>query len=431
MKHFIITLFFAVGILFSGVSFAATTLSDTELAGVSGGGIDPHIEGQSLPQQQQLPEKTPLLQPKSIDGMELAPELFVILQSKIDVERKRKLLLSGMTQQNAIALNLENVLSTDSVSTNNIFNGDSISVEDVTSEIEINQINDLSQRHRTQGNLTSSIASHKYEKSELNRSASESYNYHTYSSVDQNLINKYRSIYTRGNTVGLGERFTSLDDLVPDIIKDDQDGKDQLKWLKKMKFHVDELNHGAGADIKGSWELGSITDDEIGSLYIAAKAKINIKILFWTLVLDIDLFDVNKSYTVMDKITSTPVDPGVTQVEPIVQDDTLVEVYKAIDVAESSFNETFEHSIFTGGQMTGAEAELLALSDGSLTLDNKNTILLSENAQKNMRVFNSVNAVASVAANAMNMSRLPVMTGGASAVSHVSMQQHNRFIQQR
>ena len=41
-----------------------------------------------------------------------------------------------------------------------------------------------------------------------------------------------------------------------------------------------------------------------------------------------------------------------------------------VDVAESSFNESYVHSAFTGGQMTGAEAELLALSDGSLSVDN-------------------------------------------------------------
>jgi len=428
MKHFIITSFVVIGLLFSGGAFAATTLSDTDLAGVSGGGIDPHLEGQSLPQQQQQPEKnnsgyTSLLQPQSFDGMELTPEFFVILQSRIDVERKRKLLLNGMTQQNAIALNLENVMSSDIVSTNNIFNGDSISVDDVTSEIEINQINDLSQRHRTQGNLTSSIASHRYEKSELRSSGSERYNYLAHSSAEQTRINEYQSSNTRGNAVKVGETFTSRAQLVePKIITENE-----LGWLKLLKFQVDELNYGAGVDIKGS---GTIVAD-YARFKLGAEANIELCFFIWCWDVTVARFVVDKKLKVMDSIIIGPEDPGDTHVGPVVQDDNLVEEYKAIDVAESSFNESYEHSVFTGGQMTGAEAELLALSNGSLTLDNNNTILLSENAQQNMRVFNSVNAVASVAANAMNISRLPVMTGGSSAMSQISMQQHNRFIQQR
>ena len=61
MKRLYITALVALGLLYSGPAMAATTLSDTELAGVSGGGIDPHLGGQSLPQDQsndqQQPEK--------------------------------------------------------------------------------------------------------------------------------------------------------------------------------------------------------------------------------------------------------------------------------------------------------------------------------------------------------------------------------------
>ncbi len=428
MKYFIITLFVTFGLLFSGSSFAATTLSDTELAGVSGGGIDPQLQGQSLPQEQQQPEKnsgyTKLRQPQSIDGMELNPELFVILQSKIDVERKRKLLLYGTTQQNAIALNLENVLSSDIVSTNNIFNGDSITVDDVTSEIEINQINDLSQRHRTKGNLTTSIANHRYEKSELRSSGSNNYNYVAYSYVDQARINEYVSSNTRVNSVTVGKRYTSLEQLKekpPEIIT-----KNQLGWLNLLDFQVDELNYGAGVDIKGS---GLIVAND-ARFRLDAEANVELCFFIWCWDVTIARFDVDKKLRVMDSTFIRPESSGDTQIEPVVQDDKLVEEYKAVDVAENSFIESYEHSIFTGGQMTGAEAELLALSDGSLSVNNSSTVLLSESAQKNMRVFNGVNAVASVAANAFNLSRLPVITG-TSTVSRLSMQQHNRFIQQR
>ena len=81
--------------------------------------------------------------------------------------------------------------------------------------------------------------------------------------------------------------------------------------------------------------------------------------------------------------------------------------------------------------MTGAEAELLALSESKLTVDNNSTISMTGNTQQGMRIFSGVNAVSSVAANALNISRLPVMSGGSSIGPRISMQQHNRFIQQR
>ena len=81
--------------------------------------------------------------------------------------------------------------------------------------------------------------------------------------------------------------------------------------------------------------------------------------------------------------------------------------------------------------MTGAQADLLALSEGSLTVDNSSLISLADNAQQKIRVFNGVNAVSSVAANALNISRPPVMTAGSSVLPQMLMQQRNIFIQQR
>ena len=429
MKRLFLSTLVALGLLYSGSALAATTLSDTELAGVSGGGIDPHLEGQSLPQEQQQPGSnnsgyTPLRQPQSIDGMELIPELFAILQSRIDVERERRLLLNGTTQQNAIALNLDNVLSSDTISSTNIFDGGSLSLDDVTTGIEINQRNDLSQRHRTQGNLTSSIASHRYEKSELHRSGTESYEYHTYSFIDQNRINEYQSTNWRGDSVELGETFNSLGEMVPEIITSTQKG-----WLNTLRFHVDELNHGSGVDIKGSWYPRPITDPERGSLNLSGKANIKIKILWWTWKIEVDLFNVKKTYTVMDKVVAESGDPGYT-VETEDRDDDLVEECKAIYVAESSFSESYEHSVFTGGQMTGAEAELLALSDGSLSVDNSSVVSLNDSAQQNMRILHGVNAVSSIAANSLNISLMPSFSMGAAKKPQISLRQQNLFTQQ-
>jgi len=74
---------------------------------------------------------------------------------------------------------------------------------------------------------------------------------------------------------------------------------------------------------------------------------------------------------------------------------------------------------------------LLAMSESNLSVDYNNSISMAGHAQQGMRIFNSVNAVSSVAANAMNISRLPVLSGESPAMTRISMLQHNYFSQQR
>ncbi|MCK4710540.1 MAG: hypothetical protein KAU21_18135, partial [Gammaproteobacteria bacterium] len=217
-KHFIITTIVAIACLFSAASLAATSLSDSELAGVSGGGIVPPLEGQSLPQEQQQPasNNSDYLAPalyQNNDGMELAPEIFTILQSTSHVKRERKLLLNGMTQQGVKALNLENLLSSDSIAANNIFYGGNLTVHDVTTGIEVNQLNELYQLHRTQGNLSSSIVGYGYEKIVESRSGSESYDYHVYSSIYQQRLSLIQRTDYSKNTAQVGDTFASLAEL--------------------------------------------------------------------------------------------------------------------------------------------------------------------------------------------------------------------------
>ncbi|MCP4408113.1 MAG: hypothetical protein GY807_10210 [Gammaproteobacteria bacterium] len=436
MKRLLITAIIAAGLLYSGPALAATTLSDTELAGVSGGGIDPHLEGQSLPQEQQQPQQqqqpeknntgyTPFRQPQSFDGMELAPELFAILQSRIDVERERRLLLNGTAQQNATALNLENALSSDVVSTDNIFNGGSITIDDVTTNIEINQINNVNQLHRTQGSLTSSIAGHRYEKSELRRSGFENYEYHDYSFVEQDSTEEFISTKTRFDKVKVGVTYESP--TLKELQKDGFIPSNTVRiGLDLLNFKVHELNYGTGFQIKGS----IFPSDPVsipGFFKLEAEAMIDIKILWWTLHLELDLIDIdNKLNLDIDTVLG---DLGNTDIETETEEN-LVTKQKAIDIAESTYSESYEQSVFTGGQMTGAEAELLALSDGSLSVDNNSTVALSDNTQQNMRVFNGVNAVSSIAANSLNMGRTSSFSARPTGAPQLSLQQHNRFNQE-
>lgn len=428
MKRLFIAVLVFGGCLYSGTVLAVSQLSDAELAGVSGGGIDSHLAGQGLSQEQQEPEHNngdaPRRQPLSSNGMELTPEFFAVLQSDIKVDRQRKLLLDGVAQQNAVALNLDNAMSSDAVSVNNIFNGDSITLEDVTSNIEINQVNSINQLHRTQGSLTSSSADHKYEKSELRLSGEQSYEYHEYSFVDQVSTEEYLSTNGRRNEVAVGKTYIN-----PTLKKLQDEGFIPSSFVRNglslLKYKVFELNDGTGFEIKGDVSP-SAPIATAGSFTLDAEAVIDVKILWWTLHLELDLISIDNELTL--NIETTPGDPG-HQIVETETDTSLVKKQQAIDVAESTYSLSYEHAVFTGGEMAGAEAELLALSEGRLSVDSSSNVVLSDSAQKNMQVGNGINSVSSVAANALNLSRQPIFRGGSSILRSSTIQQ-NLFKQQ-
>lgn len=586
MKYILNTLFVILVILLSRSPTAATYLSDIELDGISGGAINTHIDGQSLPQEQQQPGTNnsnylPLMTLKKNDGMELAPEFFSILQSTVDVKRDRRVYLDGMTQKGAKALNLDNVLSSDNIATNNIFNGGSLTINDVTTEIQINQQNSINQLHRTQGNLNSSVAGHRYETTTHLKNNSENFDRRIYISIDQQdqTSTLTRDINDWGVVVGkinFAEQFTEGQRIItllePETITliaagsvgDIVDGLWDTKWGVKASYSglflegpsasVNEIRQygpgnndllvdstirlgyidfgvfsaqgcvgGCAPEIKldlGELEIlnlfeflekinpvidgiafskegiilegmGSVFDDELNlntgfafvgngnlvisppSLKVAGQLNLSIDAdLTFTLDLaSVDLgllgtwpktwswpdnaeneniIDLEIPFTLLDITGDSYNDsfdaelvaklgPGdvsanidISNIPPETDENSsLIFDTDFIDIGESSSSEIYKHTVLTGGQMTGAEAELLALSEGTLSVNNNNNVLLKGSAQQNMRIIHSVNAVTSVAANAMNISRLPVITRGSSAVQRVSMQQHNRFVQQR
>ena len=218
MQRSLIILVTIVNLLFSGFSHASAVLSDFELAAVSGGGIDPHLQGQSLPQQPQQPgSNNANYQPpqpiRNDDGMEQNPEVFAIMQSSADLRRARVLLLKGSTQQQATGLNLDNAVTSDIVSTNNIFDGGDLTVEDVTTAIEINQVNNLAQFHRSQGSLSSSIAGYRHETIVYRESGNESFDYHIFSSIYQQRRSEIRRNDYLFSSAQVGDQFASLDEI--------------------------------------------------------------------------------------------------------------------------------------------------------------------------------------------------------------------------
>lgn len=562
MKHFFIVALIALGLLCPGPVQAATLLTDPELVGVSGGGADPG--GQSLPQDQQQPGSnssgyTPPQQLPVNDGMDLAPEVFAVLQSTIDVQRERNVLLNGATQQNALALNLENLLSSDSIATNNIFNGSSLSTGNVTAEIEINQVNSLEQLHRTQGSLSSSIAGLRHETTVESHSGSQSYLYYDYSLVDRQLTSDQVRTRTDSSHVSVGMDINSLaqlsSTLPPPIIPVKSYGPylaftaeamvdgligdkygasfeysgvtlDSLGFtvesfetqnndlvlgtqltlpsvnlgtlkatgciglclegivdfgsmggqdfsrnviIPNMGPRFDELNLSSGFAVIGSGNLRSdgpslhisgeaavkvtpyakatldLSKVKVGKIDVGSIVKSILGENKWATSKSFDLINLQVPFALIDWKgepydsrfngsifygDNANGDTNHSATDNLDQNDNSLQTSIKVDVAESSFSESYEHRVFTGGQMTGAEAELLALSDGTLSVSNNNNVRLNEGAQQNMRVLNGVNASSSVAANALNMSRLPAFRAGPATGSRTIMTQQNRFNQQ-
>ena len=219
--------------------------------------------------------------------------------------------------------------------------------------------------------------------------------------------------------------------------------------LPGLGVHIDELNLGSGFSLSGD---GSHTLIEPGGLTVDGEVTLGLS-AYAKLVIDLSetILDIAKVTIVDESFSATVPIPFVLINEnfenesfnPLAgesggsseiiteQGNDAIEIYNMVDIAESFLDESYKHTVLIGGQMTGAEAELLALSEGSISLDNNSNVQLSDNTQRNMQVFNSVNTVSSVAANALNISRSPSITTGTSAVPRISMQQHNRFIQQR
>ena len=110
------------------------------------------------------------------------------------------------------------------------------------------------------------------------------------------------------------------------------------------------------------------------------------------------------------------------------QDNRRVEESLSQTTGTSSFDETFIHSAFVGGQMTEAQAELLALSEGHLQVQRGGRIMLTAQAQRDIRVLHAVNAVTSIAANSLNVGTMPVP---GREIVRLSLQQQNSFVQQR
>ncbi len=573
-------LFAIMGVIFPGILYSANSLSDIELAVVSGGGVAPMMDMNAIPQDQQLIESgfdASALQPlPSIDGMELAPEIFVILQSDGAVGRDRQLDLNGMTQMDVKAINLENLISSDSIASNNIFDGNSLPLESSTTGIEVNQGNSLNQLYRIQGELNNAVSGYGYEVITHIKKGTESFDHRIFSRIDLQdqstslIINEtdwgvavdkvnYSEHFNEGSRIftilepatfqligaagvggmvtGLfGEKYgaeayytglllsgptASFDDIEPTgingedllvnatvragnidfgsikldacagalgCVSADEDLGD-LDILNLFDFLAvadpliapndgisftsdgiilegmgsafnDDLNLNTGFAFVGSGSLlvtdaSSITTGGIFNFNAAISAGFSLDLSaidilgIWTWPYEKsfggDIIDMEIPFTLLniqgdtfdDEISgelTAELGPGDVSTSSNTNNensgtnnDLQTPVLDISSTGDSTYSELYERSSFSGGQMSGAKADLLALSEGELSVDNLSVVSLRENAQRNMRIFNGVNAVSSVSANALNLSRLPE----PSLLSQAVMKQRNAITQRR
>lgn len=185
---------------------------------------------------------------------------------------------------------------------------------------------------------------------------------------------------------------------------------------------IEVLTWGLAKNVFDKWEQNTEYD------------LIDVSIPFAIVDVEIPPFELEYEGTVIAQLGPGQVSADsldFVSVDTEFKDNTHIERSSTETFAQRSFSETYEHSSFTGGRMTGAEAELLAMSEGTLSVNNGSYIAFSSQAQQGMRVMHGVNAVSSIAANSLNLGQTPVLMRGAGGRPQMSLQQHNQFTQQR
>ncbi|MDX2481033.1 MAG: hypothetical protein QNK24_11950 [Desulfuromusa sp.] len=163
--------------LLSGQVWAAKVLSDPELATISGAGVEFSLDGQGLLQQPQQPNQQgqfpPAANPQNGDGMDLFPSTMVVLQSSGEIDHRRTLVLGDNAQQALSALSLDNGYASDAVATTNVFGGELDVPQGTVPRLTISQGSEVHQLYRQQGQIYSSEAGFRYEKTLQQRQSHE------------------------------------------------------------------------------------------------------------------------------------------------------------------------------------------------------------------------------------------------------------------
>ena len=97
---------------------------------------------------------------------------------------------------------------------------------------------------------------------------------------------------------------------------------------------------------------------------------------------------------------------------------------------ESSSSESSREVLFPAS-LSEAEAEYLAMSEGTLSVDLESIVSLAGTAQENLRALTGVNATSAIVANALNVANTGRINLQATGISGFKLNQGNVFVQQR
>jgi hypothetical protein len=89
--------------------------------------------------------------------------------------------------------------------------------------------------------------------------------------------------------------------------------------------------------------------------------------------------------------------------------------------SQSSSSTSGSETLMSGARMTGAEADLISMSEGDAKLDTESVVHLDAGAQRGLEAFNAVNAAGAMIGNALNVAAPPAVG--------TSMSQNNTFTQ--
>jgi|GEM_PF-1422514 len=101
----------------------------------------------------------------------------------------------------------------------------------------------------------------------------------------------------------------------------------------------------------------------------------------------------------------------------------------ASHASETSFSSGGRETV-TGATLTGAEAELILMSEARARIDSLSDIALADGAQRGLRAVNAVNAAGTLIGNSLNVISLqapPAIASGAIGQSNVFLQYRTRY----
>jgi len=108
------------------------------------------------------------------------------------------------------------------------------------------------------------------------------------------------------------------------------------------------------------------------------------------------------------------------------EDGTFTDLTDRYDTSQMSYHETETTLTFMPGNLEGAQADMIVMTDSSLIHEKDNSTRLSDGAQRNVNTLNAINASRALIGNASNMATQ------RSQINYSSVQnQSNRFVQIR